>query len=88
MHGLNSALQLRQVVGVNRAVVAVDRDDHTQGDRDFSRGQSHDEEHDDLADRGVGAKKRFTAMKFKDAAEKMSSPAISMPIKVRRRINP
>ena len=37
---------------------------------------------------GSGAVKRFKAMKFSAAEEKMSSPAMSMPIRVRRRMKP
>ena len=37
---------------------------------------------------GSGAMNRLTAMIFSEAAEKMISPAINMPMSVRRRIRP
>jgi len=51
-------------------------------------GESHDEQDEDLADGRIGRLEAFKAMKFSAAEEKISSPAMSMPMSVRRRIRP
>src|SRR5688500_3381091 len=46
---LGSPLERRERVGIHRLAMTIQADDDGEADRGFSRGDGHDEEHDDLS---------------------------------------